>query len=106
MKNFNPIDVIESKEPYELEEIILELNDTGILFNEDEPSFMSDMLMKNWTTECEEYLRDRGYDGGILLPIGKFISGTGNLYALINTEEEGALESARNHLEVLANRNS
>lgn len=60
--------------------------------------------MNNWTLKCEEYLHDRGYHGGRLLPIGKYFSKAGNLYALINNEKEGTHKLAIRHLEDLANR--
>lgn len=100
---FDPLEVIEGKDKTELQQIIIKLNNDGILLDDEDPSFSSSMLMKYWNSSCEKYLRENGYRGGRLLPIGKYFVGIGNLYALINTDKDEAHRIAMSYLEDLAN---
>lgn len=99
---FDPLEVIKRAEKTDLQKIIVKLNEDGILLDDEDPSFSSSMLMKYWNSSCEKYLREKGYEGGSLLPIAKYFVGIGNLYALINTDKDGSHKIAISYLENLS----
>ena len=77
-------------------EVVDQLNDIGIVSDEDEHGFDSSWV-EYWDDECTQYLRQAGYEGGPLGRHGKHFSNYGSAYALFD-ENEHDLKSAEKYL--------
>lgn len=43
--------------------------------------------MEAWNTSCDEFIQNKGFEGGKLSCIGKMIEGYGAIYLLYDTEQ-------------------
>ena len=66
-----------------IEAIVIALNDHGIVSNEDNKAKFSRSMNKCWN---DDYLREKGYNGGELGKAGKFYQNHGDIYALYDTQ--------------------
>lgn len=79
--------------------IIESLNKSGIVSDEDETGLHS-VVIERWNEQCDAYLKERGYEGGPLRNCGKYVAGTGGVYAIYNPERV-SYEEAIEYIESL-----
>ncbi len=81
----NILHVLREINPATLSKIIEQLNNSGIILDEDTPSFNSTVIEK-WEESCDDFLRNLGYCGGNLQVEGKYYNNHGAVYALFDED--------------------
>ncbi|MDP8169887.1 hypothetical protein QJU96_01095 [Pasteurella skyensis] len=86
------LEILHKAEPAILSKIIEQLNDNGIILDEDISPFTS-TAMEQWNESCDNFIRNKGYLGGNILCGGKFYGGHGAVYALFDKERYDHLKA-------------
>jgi len=87
---------IKNWSPHLVQDVVDQLNQTGIVSDEDDQGFAS-IWIKHWNDDCTDYFRRFGYQGGKLFTHGKYFSDHGAVYALFDTDQHD-LDSATDYL--------
>lgn len=85
-------EVLENIDLDDLKKHIEKLNDVGIITDLENPLFLEEhdfphMVIKNWKSSYEEYLRQHGYEGGRLIPKSEYSLINSPVYVLYDSDK-------------------
>lgn len=87
---------IKNWSPHLVQDVVDQLNQTGIVSDEDGQGFSSTWI-EHWNDDCTYYFRRLGYQGGELFTHGKYFSDHGAVYALFDIDQHD-FDSATDYL--------
>lgn len=94
------INVLKNADDDFIQTIVDQLNELGIVCDEDDTGISSTMI-ENWCTKCDEFLITNGYNGGAISTVGNFYTGLGGIYAIYDVDTYDR-ESAQAFMKKLA----
>lgn len=83
-RTVDPKDVLHRWNGPLLASLVNALNEAGIVSDEDGLG-ISSVMVKRWTSGCDEILREHGYKGGPVSTYGAFFPGHGAIYCLYDS---------------------
>lgn len=101
MEQRKVIDILMTLDAESLKKLIYKLNLDGIVSDEDDCTLSSNMV-ERWCPECDSYLAQVGYEGGVLNVNSKFFPLHGAVYVLYDTgrhTSNSSLSYMVNHVE-------
>ncbi len=95
------IDILKSLKDFDestLNLFIKRLNKSGII--SDENSFIESVVIEKWNDDCEKFIRENGYEGGMLKHCSDYYGVQGAAYVMYDTNKYDG-ESAQDYLDNL-----
>ncbi len=104
MERFKTIDTLKKWDQSSLNGLISSLNTDHIVSDEDGIG-LSSIMVEDWSEECDDYLRSRGYVGGEIQTHGAYFSHHGAVYVIYD-EDHVTYEEASEYIVNIGDKDS